>query len=122
VIVLGVAVAGAFGAPARYLLERAVTASHRRLFPWGTLVVNVSGSLALGVLAGLVLSHGWSKDAQSVLGTGFLGAYTTFSTYAYETVRRAEDGAPRVAVAYALTSLVAGVGAAAIGLAVTGAW
>ena len=121
-IVLGVALAGALGAPARYLLERVVSASHRRLFPWGTFVVNVSGSLALGVVVGLVLAQGWSKDAQSVLGTGFLGAYTTFSTFAYETVRRAENGAPRVAATYAVTSFVASVAAAAIGLALVGAW
>jgi CrcB protein len=122
VIVLGVAIAGALGAPARYLLERAVTATHRSAFPWGTFVVNVSGSLALGVLAGLVLDQGWSKDAQTLLGTGFLGAYTTFSTFAYEIVRRAEEGAPRVAVAYALGSIAAGVAAAAAGLVLAGAW
>ena len=85
-------------------------------------MVNVGGSLALGLLAGLVLAQGWSKDAQTVLGTGFLGAYTTFSTFAYETVRRAEEGAPRVAVAYALGSVAAGVAAAAVGLALAGAW
>jgi fluoride exporter len=121
-ILLGVALAGALGAPARYLVERAVSTRHRRLFPWGTFVVNVGGSLALGLLAGLVLAQGWSKDAQTVLGTGFLGAYTTFSTFAYETVRRAEEGAPRVAVAYALGSVATGVAAAALGLALAGAW
>jgi CrcB protein len=122
VIVLGVALAGALGAPARFLLERAVSASHRRSFPWGTFVVNISGSFALGLLAGLVLAQGWSKDAQTLLGTGFLGAYTTFSTYAYETVRRAEEGAPRVAVAYAVGSMAVGVAAAAVGLVAAGAW
>ena len=121
-ILLGVALAGALGAPARYLVEQAVSIRHRWLFPWGTFVVNVGGALALGILAGLVLAQGFSKDAQTVLGTGFLGAYTTFSTFAYETVRRAEEGAPRVAVAYALGSVVAGVAAAAVGLAAVGAW
>jgi fluoride exporter len=99
-----------------------VSASHRRSFPWGTFVVNISGSFALGLLAGLVLAQGWSKDAQTLLGTGFLGAYTTFSTYAYETVRRAEEGAPRVAVAYAVGSMAVGVAAAALGLVAAGAW
>jgi CrcB protein len=122
VIVLGVAIAGALGAPARYLLERTVSAKHRHTFPWGTFVVNVSGSFALGLLAGFVLAQAWSKDAQTLLGTGFLGAYTTFSTFAYETVRRAEEGAPRVAVAYAVGSIAASVAAAAAGLVLAGAW
>jgi len=122
VIVLGVALAGALGAPARYLVERAVSRAHRYRFPWGTFVVNVGGSFALGLLAGAVLAHGFSNDAQTVLGTGFLGAYTTFSTFAYETVRRAEEGSPTIAAAYALGSVATGVAAAAAGLALVGAW
>jgi len=122
VIVLGVAIAGALGAPARYLLERAVTRAHPSSFPWGTFAVNVSGSFALGLLAGLVLAQGWPGDAQTLLGTGFLGAYTTFSTFAYETVRRAEEGATGVAVAYAVGSIGVGVAAAAAGLVVAGSW
>jgi CrcB protein len=122
VIVLGVALAGALGAPARYLVERGISRAHRYRFPWGTFVVNVGGSFALGLLAGAVLAQGFSKDAQTILGTGFLGAYTTFSTFAYETVRRAEEGSPAVAVTYALGSMVAGVAAAALGLVLVGAW
>jgi fluoride exporter len=122
VIVLGVALAGALGAPARYLVERVVSRVHRTQFPWGTFVVNVGGSLALGLLAGAVLAQGFSKDAQTVLGTGFLGAYTTFSTFVYEIVRRAESGHRTVALTYALGSLLAGVAAAAAGLALVGAW
>jgi CrcB protein len=122
VILLGVALAGALGAPARYLVERAITRAHRYAFPWGTFVVNVGGSFALGLLAGAVLAQGFSKDAQTVLGTGFLGAYTTFSTFVYEIVRRAEEGHPKVALTYALGSLLAGVAAAAAGLALVGAW
>jgi CrcB protein len=119
VTLLGVLVAGALGAPARYLVERA---AHRagRAFPFGTFVVNVSGSLALGVVAGLALAHGLSGTARTVLGTGFLGAYTTFSTYAYETVRQAEAGRARVAVTYLLGSVAAGGVAAAVGLALAG--
>ena len=120
--VLLIALGAAIGAPARYLTDRAVQARHDSVFPWGTFIVNVSGSFALGLLAGLVLAQGWSKDAQTLLGTGFLGAYTTFSTYAYETVRRAEEGEPRVAVAYAVGSMAFGVAAAAVGLVAAGAW
>ena len=85
-------------------------------------VVNVSGSLALGVVVGLMLEHGLAADVRTVVGTGFLGAYTTFSTYAYETIRAAEDGHRETAVAYALGSVVAAVAAAAFGLVITGAW
>ncbi|GMU79804.1 MAG: putative fluoride ion transporter CrcB [Acidimicrobiia bacterium] len=117
-----VAAAGAVGAPARYAIEVSTRAHRPTITPLGTLAVNVSGSLALGILVGLVLAHGVSADVRTVVGTGFLGAYTTFSTYAYETVRRLEDGHARVALAYAVGSLVASTLAAAIGIAATGAW
>jgi CrcB protein len=120
VTLLGVLVAGALGAPARYLLERAMRRAGQ-VFPWGTFVVNLSGSFAIGLVAGAALAQGFSPDARAILGTGFLGAYTTFSTYTYEIVRAAEHGAARVATAYALSSLLLGVGLAAAGLAVTGA-
>jgi CrcB protein len=117
-----VAGAGALGAPSRYALEWWIRTRRPSVTPIGTLVVNVSGSLALGVVVGLLLAHGLDPDVRTVVGTGFLGAYTTFSTYAYETVRRAEDGHGRVAAAYAVGSIVAATVAAAAGLALTGAW
>lgn len=120
--VLLVALAGALGAPSRYALERCVRTRRPTITPLGTLVVNVSGSLALGIVVGLALAHGLDPDVRTVVGTGFLGAYTTFSTYAYETVRRAAEGHPRVAVAYAIGSVVAATLAATVGLLVTGAW
>ena len=121
-LVVGVGIAGAIGAPARYVVERATRARWAGAFPGGTFVVNVSGSLALGVVVGLMLEHGLDPDVRTVVGTGFLGAYTTFSTYAYETIRAGEDGHRTVAVAYALGSVVASVLAAVIGLVITGAW
>ncbi len=122
VVAVLVAGAGALGAPSRYALEWWIHTRWPTVTPVGTLVVNVSGSLALGVVVGLLLAHGLDPDARTVVGTGFLGAYTTFSAYAYESVRRAEEGHTGAAVAYAGGSIVAATAAAAVGLAVTGAW
>ncbi len=83
-------VAAALGAPARYLLDSVVQRATSAEYPWGTGVVNISGSFALGLLSGLALYHAFPSDATLVLGTGFCGAYTTFSTFAFETVRLIE--------------------------------
>lgn len=117
-----VAAAAAMGAPCRFALEWAVHRYRPTVTPFGTLLVNASGSLALGVVVGLALAHGLDPDVRTVIGTGFLGAYTTFSAYAYETVRRTAEGHGRVAVAYAVGSVVGATLAAAVGLGVTGAW
>jgi CrcB protein len=121
-LVVGVALAGAMGAPARFVIERLIRARWPADWPWGTFVVNVSGSLALGVVVGFVLAQGVDPDVRTIVGTGFLGAYTTFSTYAYETVRVGAVARRGRAVAYAFGSVLASVLAAAIGLALTGAW
>jgi CrcB protein len=121
-LVVSVAIAGAIGAPARYVLERVIRARWPADWPWGTFVVNVSGSLALGVVVGFVLAQGVDPDVRTVVGTGFLGAYTTFSTYAYEAVRVGTVPRRGLAVAYAFGSVAASVLAAAAGLAITGAW
>ncbi len=120
--VLLVALAGALGAPSRYALEWWVRTRRPTITPLGTLIVNVTGSLLLGIVVGLALAHGLDPDVRTVVGTGFLGAYTTFSTYAYETVDRVGTGHPRVAVGYAVGSIVAATLAATLGLVVTGAW
>ena len=112
-------VAGAAGAVGRYELDRAVADRSRGVFPWGTLVINVSGSLLLGVITGLALHHGLSSSDKIVLGTGFCGAYTTFSTFTFETVRLVEEGALAEALRNAAGTLVACAGAAAAGLAIT---
>ncbi|HEY4938556.1 MAG TPA: fluoride efflux transporter CrcB [Actinomycetota bacterium] len=113
----GFVVGGAVGAPARYLLDDAISSRTQGVFPWGTLAINVSGSFLLGLLTGLALFHGLPATPRLILGTGFCGAYTTFSTFTYETVRLAEEGAVNEAVRNALASLVLGAGAAAAGLA-----
>jgi CrcB protein len=121
VIVVGIALAGALGAPARYVVESLVRRAQGSAFPLGTMLVNTSGSLALGIVVGLVTSGVADPDVRTLVGTGFLGAYTTFSTYAYETVRLAEDGARRSAVVYAVGSVLVAAAGAALGLAITGA-
>jgi len=113
---LAVALASAVGAPARYLLDRFVAVRNRGTFPWGTLVINVTGAFLLGLLVGLGAHHGLSKQAVVVLGTGFCGAYTTFSTFSFETVRLVEERAYGKAVTNVVVSLGAGLLAAAAGL------
>lgn len=113
-----VLVAGAAGAVCRYLVDTAVTARTDGVYPWGTLVVNLTGSLLLGVVAGVVADHGVPGSVGIVAGAGFCGAYTTFSTLAYETVRLAEEGAWRLALVN-LATLVPGGAATALGWALT---
>ena len=115
--VLLIAIAGAAGAVARYGVGSAIGA---RTFPWGTLSINVAGSFLLGLL--LEVGPGrMSDDLRVALGVGFLGAFTTFSTFGYETVALLRDGRPAPAVAYVLVSVVGGVAAAAAGYRVGGA-
>jgi CrcB protein len=114
-----IGVAGAVGAPLRYLVDTVVSDRVARTgaFPYGTMVVNVSGSLLLGVITGLFMYHGLGKPAKVVLGTGFLGAYTTFSTFGYETIALLEEGEGRSALINVAGSLVAGALAGAAGIA-----
>jgi len=79
-------------------------------------VVNVTGSLVLGVVVGLSLYHGVADPTRAVVGTGFVGAYTTFSTFSYDTVRLLEDGRLRQAALNIPLSLAGGLAAAATGL------
>lgn len=116
--VLAVAGAAAAGAVCRYLLDSAIQRRHRGTLPLGTLVVNVSGSLVLGFVAGLAIHHGLDATPRSIVGAGFLGAYTTFSTFSYDTVRLIEEDAGAVALLNTALSLILGLAAAAAGLAV----
>lgn len=118
---VGVAVAGAIGAVARYVLHALVHDHIRGVFPWGTFLINVSGSLLLGLIAGFALYHGLSDTPKAVLGSGFCGGFTTFSTFAYDTVGLAAEGAHTTAVVNVVVSTVAALVAAGIGLAVAGA-
>lgn len=114
-----VALAAACGAAARYTLDFFVVTHTKGTIPWGTFFVNTSGSLGLGVLVGLVLFQELPLSYRVVLGTGFLGAYTTFSTWMYETVRLTQEGKWGTAVWNLVGSLGAGTGAAVLGLWLT---
>jgi CrcB protein len=109
--------AGAIGAPLRYVIDGAVQDRTEGAFPWGTFVINASGSLLLGFLTGLALYHAFPDTPRIILGTGFCGAYTTFSTYGFETVRLLEEGATAEAFRNALGTLIVGAAAAAAGIA-----
>jgi len=102
---VGIALLGGVGACARFAVDLLVSVRQRGSFPLGTLAVNLSGALALGLVAG-ALADG---DAQRLLATGLLGAYTTFSTWMFQTQRLAEDGAPRAALANVVVSAALGL-------------
>ena len=113
VLWLGVGVLGGAGALARFLLDGFIAARAKSRFPLGTLAVNLSGALLLGLVAGLAL-HG---DALLLAGTAVLGSYTTFSTWMMETERLAEKGDDRLALANVAVSLAGGLGAIVAGWA-----
>ncbi|MGH9060203.1 MAG: fluoride efflux transporter CrcB [Acidimicrobiales bacterium] len=117
ILAVVVGLAGAFGAVARYVVDGAVADRSRGLFPWGTLTVNVLGSVLLGILTGLVVHHGLSAHAELVGGTGLCGGLTTWSTFSWETIALVEDGAGRQAVANVAVGLGASIAAGAIGMA-----
>jgi len=109
----------AIGAPLRYLGDRAVQSRHDTVFPWGTLAVNVLGSLVLGIITGAVTTGAAPPQVQLALGTGLCGALTTYSTFSYETLRLLEDDARLLAAANIVASIVAGLGAAFAGVAIS---
>jgi CrcB protein len=116
-IIVGLLVAGALGAVLRYLVDRTVQRRSGGAFPVGIIIVNVSGSLVLGVLAGSAAHHGVSTAWLTVAGTGLIGAYTTFSTFTFDTVELLEGGAWGRSALNVAVSLGAGLAAAALGLA-----
>jgi CrcB protein len=111
VIALLVAAGAAVGAPARYVTDQLVQRRRPGLFPWGTLIVNITASFVLGLLVGLSVS----ARVMALFGTGFCGALSTYSTFAYETLRLTEDRARAFAVANVAVSVLASLAAAALG-------
>jgi CrcB protein len=107
----GVVVIGGCGSVLRFVVDGAVGTRVGRSFPFGTLVVNLSGAIILGFLTGLALG----PDEALLAGTAAVGSYTTFSTWMFETQRLTEERQNRSAALNVAVSLVLGVGAAALG-------
>ena len=114
-VTLLVAVAAGLGAVVRYLVDRAVQQRVDGHFPFGTLVVNVSGSFVLGLVVGLTAHHGLGTSTGAVLGAGLTGGYTTLSTWAWETLALTERAAGGAAALNVFGSLALGLLAAAAG-------
>ena len=107
-----IGLAGAAGALSRYAIGVALGG---RLYPYGTLAINVIGSFLLGLLLGGPGASRWSETTTLALGVGFLGAFTTFSTFTNETMDLLRDGRATAALIYVFLSLALGLAAAAIG-------
>jgi CrcB protein len=117
--IIGVAIAGAAGALARYGLGGIIANRLSTSFPWDTLIINVSGSLGLGFLFVVLTERvGASAAVRSSITIGFIGAYTTFSTFSLETFRLIEDGAVGIAAANMAFSLALGLVAVWLGVTV----
>jgi CrcB protein len=120
------AIAGGLGAIARFMLDGLIRAGLNRGrlnrgrlrtgLPLGTMIINVSGSLLLGFVTGLVLFHAVPSDWQLVLGTGFIGGYTTFSTASFETARLIQERQFVAALVNGIGMLLLAVAAAVAGL------
>ncbi|MYV55204.1 CrcB family protein [Streptomyces sp. SID3212] len=108
------------GAPLRYLTDRTVQArwTGREVFPWGTFTVNAGGSLVLGLVSGAAVSSG----TFALIGTGFCGALTTYSTFSYETLRLVELGRGFLAAVNVALSVLAGLGAVLLGVELARSW
>lgn len=112
-IPLAIALGALVGAPARYLTDRAIQSRYETPFPLGTLTVNLVASFALGAVT--AAAGRLDPAVVALLGTGFCGALSTYSTFGYETMRLIQEGARRYAAANVVLSVLAGIGAAALG-------
>lgn len=115
-IVLALSAAGGFGAVCRLVLDGVLKARVRVAYPLGTTIINISGSFLLGFATGFALSVFLPTEWRLIVGTGFLGGYTTFSTASFETVRLAQDGRYAAAFSNGLGMLVGALGTAGLGL------
>lgn len=103
------------GAPSRWWLDGIIQTRHDSVFPWGTFTINAFGSLLLGILLGASLEGDQLVRVVAVAGTGFCGAFTTFSTFSYESVVLAEEGSSPIAMLNILGSVLAGLALAFAG-------
>lgn len=115
-LTLGISLAAGLGAVLRYVVDLVVQHRSRGDFPYGTMLINVTGSFLLGLITGLALHHGLPSSAALIIGTGLAGGYTTLSTWAWETVALAETGDVLEGVLNVIGSFAAGLAAAALGL------
>jgi CrcB protein len=122
-IYLLIALGGMLGANARFFLSNAVAARYGAAFPYGTFLINASGCFVMGLFLTVLGRHfHGDTNAKALVATGFLGGYTTFSTFTYETMALIRQGALRYAVANLLGSTLVGIAAAGLGIAVARAW
>jgi CrcB protein len=115
-VVVALSVAGGLGAVVRLVFDGFLRSRVKVAYPLGTTVINVTGSLLLGLVTGLAVTHALPTEWRFVLGTGFLGGYTTFSTASYETVRLAQAGRYAAALANGIGMFMVSLLAAGVGL------
>lgn len=107
--------AGGVGATVRYVVDALIRSRTTSAFPWPTAIINMTGSFVLGLLTGLVVEQIASSDVSAIIGTGFLGGYTTFSTASYETVQLVRQKQWGTALAYGVGVLVVSIALAYLG-------
>ena len=114
--VMWVFFAGGLGSAARYVIGLWAAATFGVSFPYGTLIVNLAGCFALGLVVQLAVAGSWHGDVRAAIAAGFLGGFTTYSSFNQETLTMLTGGAPGAAVAYVLMTLAGGMAAGALGL------
>ena len=117
-----VGIAGAFGALTRYLVGRWVVTRFSTSFPWATLLINVSGAFLIGLIAGFTTRQVIDPFVQTILATGFLGGYTTFSTMSWEGVQLVRQGKRVQGLLYLSANVIPGLLAVWLGLVISGGW
>ncbi len=111
-----VSLAGSLGAASRFVLDGHIRAKYNHSFPWATFIINVTGSFLLGLLSGLLLKYKGLASIDAIVGIGFCGGYTTFSTASFETVRLLERRKYTAAIGNAFGGLLVTVAATALGI------
>ena len=119
-VVLYIATGGAVGAVARYGLAGWVQNRAGFQFPWGTLSVNLVGSLLLGIALGWLDASTVTPPVRAAITIGLLGSFTTFSTFSFETLALLQDAEWRKALGYMLGSVILGIAAVYVGMVLTG--
>lgn len=117
---LAIAASGGLGAALRFLIDGLIRTRTRGSYPFGTMIINVTGSLLLGLVTGLAVTTVLPEDIRLLVGTGLLGGYTTFSTASFETIRLAQDRRTIAALTNGIGTLILSVGAASVGYIIAG--